>query len=65
MLRSLVEFKLEMETIFTLPLTIVALVQIMISLLLLSPKAISLPLSQLISKARGGTAAKVKTNYAI
>jgi hypothetical protein len=49
-----------METIFTLPLSIFALAQIMLSLVLLSPKPISLPVSQLISKAKGGTAAKVK-----
>ena len=48
----------KMETIFTLPLSVIALIQLLVSLLLLGPKAISLPLSQLISKAKGGTAAK-------
>ena len=48
----------EMETIFTLPLSIFAAIQLLLSLLLLAPRAISLPLSQLVSKNRSGTAAK-------
>ena len=51
-------FIFEMETIFTLPLSVFAAIQILLSLLLLAPRAISLPLSQLVSKNRSGTAAK-------
>jgi hypothetical protein len=47
-----------METLFTLPLAAVALLQILLSLLLLSPRALSLPLSQALSKAIKGTAAR-------
>jgi hypothetical protein len=51
-----------METIFTLPLAIFAGLQILLSLLLLCPSQISLPLSQLLSKARKGTAFKTVLN---
>ncbi len=47
-----------METVFTLPLALFALVQILIAILLLAPSGLSLPIAQLISKARKGTAAK-------
>lgn len=47
-----------METIFTLPLSVFAAIQVLLSLLLLAPRAISLPISQLVSKNRSGTAAK-------
>lgn len=47
-----------METLFTLPLAAVAVIQILLSLLLLSHRALSLPLSQALSKASKGTAAR-------
>jgi hypothetical protein len=48
-----------METIFTLPLAAMAFVLVLVALLLLSPKALSLPLSQQISKARKAVAVQV------
>ena len=47
-----------METIFTLPLAIFAAIQALLSLLLLGPRALSLPVAALIAKAKTGTAAK-------
>lgn len=50
-----------MDTIFTLPLFILACLQALLSLLLLLPKAASLPVAQLLRSARKNTAASAAT----
>lgn len=46
-----------MDTVFTLPLSLAAAIQVLIAMLLLMPRVMSLPLSIHLSKARSNTAA--------
>ena len=50
-----------MDTIFTLPLFILACIQALVSLLLLLPKPVALPLAQLLRSLRKNTATSAVT----